>query len=334
MLLPKKLTPQSKINFVHTASPVSSGDWKKFSLFVDKLKKNYPNCKVFDVERRSLDPRYLAASENERLKKFKQAIKEVDWLAPIYGGTGCSDIIRYLKDDELYAIRRNRPIVSGFSDNTFLLNFLYFKLRLLGFHYFNACGLLSEKESKSFFDVITGQTDKFSYKTNNYYWLHPNEGPQEKIEGIAIGGNFETFRDLLDVCEINPRSWEDYILFIEDIDIDLEGLHRIIISLDQRNIFMHIKALVIGRMNEKSFEQAWAKLNFLFGAEKQIDHLFEYLISDVIEDRVEDKDPLYMLKVDNLGHGVKNKDNMLIPVGAKTTIYPDGRIEFEGPFVE
>jgi hypothetical protein len=25
---------------------------------------------------------------------------------------------------------------------------------------------------------------------------------------------------------------------------------------------------------------------------------------------------------------------MLIPIGAKTTIYPDGRIEFEGPFVE
>ena len=138
---------------------------------------------------------------------------------------------------------------------------------------------------------------------------------------------------MLDICDIHPRSWEDYILFIEDVEVDLEDLHRIIISLDERGVFMHIKALVIGGMDEKGFDSAWNKLNSIFGDKKKVDHMFEYLISDVIEERNEDRDSLYILKVDNFGHGIY-KDHMILPIGAKTTIFPDGKIVFDGPFVE
>lgn len=333
MLLPKKLNTQSKINFVHTSSPVMKSDWKTITKFIKELGKDYPNIKIFDVERKNLDPRYLAASENERLKKFHQAIEDVDWLAPIYGGTGCADIIRYLDDNDLAKLIKNRPIINGFSDNTFLINFLYFKIGLLTFHFSNACGIDSHSNKELFFDILGGKKDNYSFYDKLYSWLSPNKYLKDKIEGIAIGGNLSTFRDLLDVCEIKPKSWEDYILFIEDIDIDVEDLHRIIISLDQKGIFMQIKALVIGRMNEKSFEQSWTKFNFVFGEEEKTDHIFEYLISDVIEERVEDRDPLHILKVDNLGHNVY-QDHMIIPIGAKTIIYPNGKIEFVGPFVE
>ena len=149
---------------------------------------------------------------------------------------------------------------------------------------------------------------------------------------MAIGGNLTTFRDLLDVCDIRPRSWVDYILFIEDVDVDLEDLHRILISLDAKDIFMHIKAVVIGAMDERLFKQSWLKLNFIFGKRLQVDHIFEYLISDVIEERNDLREPLYILNVDNFGHGIF-KDQMIIPIGAKTIIHPDGKIEFEGPFV-
>ena len=333
MILPKKITSGSRINFVHTSSPAQKSHLKAFVSFVEKLKKTYPKVKIFDVERKKLDPRYLAASENERLKMFRKALKNVDWLSPIYGGTGCGDIVRYFNDEDLSKFRRNRPVVNGFSDPTFLINYLYFKIKLLTFHYANAVGIGVNKNSKQFFDIISGQETSYSYYRPTYHWLNPNEGPKEKIEGIAIGGNLSTFRELLDICDIRPRSWEDYILFIEDIDIDMEDLHRIIIALDERGIFMHIKAVVIGLMDEKSFEQAWAKLNFIFGDKHKSDHLFEYLISDIIEERTEDHDPLFLLKVDNLGHEV-SKDPMIIPIGAKTIIHPNGKIEFIGPFVE
>jgi muramoyltetrapeptide carboxypeptidase LdcA involved in peptidoglycan recycling len=333
MLLPKKFTGQSIINFVHTSSPVLKSDLKEFNRLLIALKKTHKAVSIFDVERKSLDPRYLAASENERFKKLKQAIKEVDWLAPIYGGTGCADITRYLNEVDLVRIKRNRPIVNGFSDTTFLLNYLYFKLKLRTFHYANACGILGNNNYKQFFDIISGELTEYSYRRKAYNWLSPNEGPKEKIEGIAIGGNLSTFRDLLDVCDIKPRSWEDYILFIEDLDVDMEDLHRIIISLDQRGLFMHLKAVVLGAMDERAFDKAWNRLNFLFGDKKKTDHVFEYLISDVIEERTKDRDPLYILKVDNFGHGI-HKDPMILPIGAKTIIHPDGKIEFIGPFVE
>ena len=287
MLLPKKLTAESTINLVHTSSPVSKSDWKEFQLALNKLTKEFPGVKVFDVMRNELDPRYLAGSERERLKKFRRAIKTADWLLPIYGGTGCPDIIRHLKDDDLAELRRQRPIVNGFSDTTFLINYLYFKLKLLTFHYSNARGLFEDENSKLFFEILKGQKDSFSYLEKNYRWISSDE-PDEDVKGIAIGGNFETFRDLLDICEIQPRSWKDYILFIEDIDMDSEDLHRLIISLDQRGVFRGIRALVIGKMDEADYASKSKKFNLIFGHQKEdkpFDHYIQYLLSETLEER-------------------------------------------------
>ncbi|HCC22698.1 TPA: hypothetical protein DF272_00765 [Candidatus Falkowbacteria bacterium] len=335
MILPNKLTANSRINFVHTSSPVSKADMKDFQLTIKKMEQNYRYVRVYDVERKELDPRYLAASEGERLAKFRLALKKANWLMPVYGGTGCGDIIRYLRKFDLTRFRLNHPIVNGFSDTTFLLNYLYFKIKLLTFHYANGCGLFSQSNHKQFFDIISGKVTKYSYKRPAYEWLSPNKGPKKVIEGIAIGGNLTTFRDLLDITRIVPSSWENYVLFIEDIDLDMEDLHRLLIALDHRGIFMYCKAVVIGRMNEKSFNSSWSKLNNMFGPKKQVDHLFEYLISDVIEERMDekDKDPLYILKVDNFGHGVFN-DHMILPIGGKVRLHPDGTVEFVGPFVK
>ena len=336
MLLPKKINNNSKVNLIHTSSPVEKEDWQDFVFALGKLKQMFPNLNFFDVQRTELDPRYLSGSEDERLKKFRQAIKEVDWLAPVYGGTGCGDIIRRLNEDDLEKIRKNRPIVNGFSDTTFILNYLYFKIKLLTFHFANASGIFDTKNSKLFFDIIFGKKNSFSFLENNYNWLSPAGAPKQKIEGLAIGGNFITFRDMLDVCDIKPKSWEEYILFIEDIGLDMEDLHRVIISLDQKGIFKHIKALVIGRMAEKEFKDEVKKFNFIFGRikeEEKVDHSFEYLISETIKERLAKNDPLYILKVDNLGHNVKTNP-MIIPIGGKTIIHPDKKIEFVGPFVE
>ena len=332
MILPKKLEKTSQINFVHTSSPTSNAEQKQFLKFVEKLKKDFPKTRIFDVEGGALDLRYLAASENERLKKFRQAIRTADWLAPIYGGTGCGDITRYLSKENLSTLKRRRPIVNGFSDTTFLINYLYFKLKLITFSFSNAFGFSSHDNFDFFKKIISGEVDKYSYERKAYKWLNPNQGPKEKIEGLAIGGNLSTFRDLLDVCDIRPRSWEDYILFIEDVDVDLEDLHRILISLDAKDIFMHIKAVVIGAMDERLFKQSWLKLNFFLGKNFRVNHIFEYLISDVIEERNDLREPLYILNVDNFGHGIF-KDQMIIPIGVKTIIHPDGKIEFVGPFV-
>jgi len=333
MILPKKITPQSKINLIHTSSPIGKADFNYFVSSIMRLSKKFPNTEIFDVERTELDPRYLAASERERLKKFRQAINNVDWLAPIFGGTGCEDIVRYFDDHDLAEIRKNRPIINGFSDTTFLINYVFFKLKLITFHYSNASGIFLSDNYRLFFDVIQGNIQSFSFLENNYDWLTSNE-PQSPIEGIAIGGNFSTFRDLLDVVDLKVTSWRPYILFIEEIGTDVEDLHRLIIALDAKGIFRNIRALVIGRMNEKEISSNLRRFNVIFGQPTgEIEHVVEYLLSNIIKERLKKNDPLHILKVDNLGHGVR-KNTMLIPIGAKTVIYPDKKIEFQGPFVE
>lgn len=336
-MLPKKITPESKVHLIHTSGPVEKDDMSTFEAALKKIKERYANAQLFDVQRSDLDLRYLSASETERLRKFRQAIKEANWLLPVYGGTGCEDITRHLNDSDLIKIRKNKPVVNGFSDTTFLINYLHFELKLLTFHYSNLCGLLENDNNKIFFDVVEGRTNSLSFKEPNYSWHGPAGAPQEKIEGIAIGGNISTFRDMLDMYNIKLRTWDDYILFAEDIDIDMEDLHRVIIALDERGVFRHIKALVIGRFNKAEITKDFKKFDRLFGkdndSEDKPDRVFEYLLSDVLAYRKKAGNPLYILAVDNFGHNVE-KNTMLVPIGGKTVIHPDKKIEFVGPFVE
>lgn len=342
MLLPKKINPQSKVNLVHTSSPVGRGDLLAFENAVKRLTKAYPETKVFDVERHELDPRYLAGSERERLKQFRAASKTADWLLPIYGGTGCGDIVRHLSEEDLRTIKKQAPIVNGFSDTTFLINHLYFEIDLLTFHYANAGGVLGHDNSQLFFDVIEGRVQNFSFAEPGNRWLTP--APARPVEGIAIGGNLETFRDLLDVCRYGNASWKPFILFMEDVDLDAEDFHRIVVALDQRRLFRQCRAIVIGRMDDRDYASAERKFEKIFGhhepsdtashelTSESVPHYIQYLLSEVIEDRVESNDPLPILNIKNFGHGV-TKNPIIIPIGGKTMLHPDGRIEFIGPFV-
>lgn len=368
MLLPKKLIPDSQVNIIHTSSPVGKGDLSAFESAVRRLTKTYPKTKVYDVERHELDPRYLAGSERERLKQFRAAGRNADWLLPAYGGTGCGDIVRHLSEDDLKTIKTQAPVVNGFSDTTFLINHLYFEIDLLTFHYANAGGIYACDNQQLFFDVIEGRRTSFSFNEPGSRWMTPP--PAQKIEGTAIGGNLETFRDLLDICRYGTASWKPFILFMEDVDLDAEDFHRIFISLDSRRLFRHIRAIVVGRMDDRELANAERKFDQIFGAVKPpamplltapstpanpaaaaapaapaqseapqalstewAAQFIMYQLSEVIEDRQKNNDPLHILTVKNFGHGV-TKNPLLIPIGGKTAIHPDGTIEFTGPFVK
>lgn len=333
LIKPKKLNPNSFISLIHTSSPLEKQDEKQFQYVVDRLTRHYPNTKVFNIHETKDNPSYLSGSERERLRNFRKAIKKSNWLLPVAGGTGCEDIIRHLNDNDLVNIRKNQPIVNGFSDTIFLINYLYFKIKLMTFHYSNATNLYTDKNSKTFFECLMGIRNELIYHEPDYKWL-TDPIPAAPISGIAIGGNFSTFRDLLDICDIRPRSWEPYILFIEEVGMDVEDLHRLIISLDERGIFRHVRALVIGDMDQKIFTLDLRRYHFSYVSHQDnMDNLFEYMLGDVIKERNLDGDPLHMLKVTNLGHFVK-KNPMIIPIGAPVTLYPDGHIQFQGPFVE
>jgi len=331
-LKPQPLNPQSYISLIHTSSPIQKQDTVRFDKIVARLQGDYPNTKVFNIHATAGQPSYLSGSERERLKNFRHAIKKSNWLLPVMGGTGCEDIIRHLDDHDLRDIIKNRPIVNGFSDTIFLINYLYLKIKLQTFHYTNAMNLFQYKNSQIFFEVLQGIRNELIFHERDYSWL--TEAPTKPITGIALGGNMSTFRDLLDICDLRPRSWEPYILFVEEVGMDVEDLHRLIIALDERGLFKHIRGLVIGDMDQKIFTLDLRRYHFSYTSHQEnMDNLFEYVLGDVIKKRNLEGDPLFMLKVSNLGHFVKNNP-MIIPIGAPTTLHPDGHIHFQGPFVE
>lgn len=340
MPLPRKLTTDSAIDIVYTSSMVYAEEKRDFDASLKRLQKQHPNTKALEPAQGIFSLSYLAGSEKDRLKNFRQATREADWILPAIGGTGCVDFLRRLTDDDFTFLEKRRPIISGFSDATALVNYAFFKTKLQTFIFNNAYSMYESRYLPQLFDALQGKINTVSYHRESYHWI-TSVMPSKPIEGIAIGGNLGTFRDLLDVCDYRPRSWEPYILFIEDLDMDIEDLHRVIIALEARGVFKHIVALVVGRMNDRSHRESIRKLLF-FKKQKpmqelaEMKNIFEYLISDVISDRIEDHDPLYILKIDNFGHFGSSapSDNIFIPVGAKTTIHPDGRIEFHGPFVE
>ncbi len=334
MILPRKITKDSAVHMVHLSSPVESGDLKLFNTSVERLSKEFAKFKLFDVVKSGLEPRYLAASTRERLQKLRAALEDADWLLPVYGGTGAINILRYLNEDDLQKFKERAPVINGFSDAISLLNFLYLKIGLVTFHYANASRLFEKKNYKEFFDVLYGKKTELTFHTPNYAWL--TEAPANPIEGVAIGGNLETLRDMLDVCDIELGSWSEYILFIEDINDDVESLHRIITALDARGMFNNIRALVVGNFETKKLTTNFTKFARLFGIateeEEKPTHVIMYLLQNTLNNRKKAGDPLHILSVDDFGHREK-LNPMIVPIGGATILFPDKKIKFIGPFV-
>lgn len=335
MILPRKITKDSAVYMIHLSSPIEPGDLKLFNTSVARLSKEFPKFKLFDVVKSGLEPRYLAASTRERLQKLRAALEGADWLLPIHGGTGAINILRYLNEEDLKKFKERAPVISAFSDAISLLNFLYLKIGLLTFHYANASRLFEKKNCKLFFDVLSGRKTELTFRTPNYAWL--TEAPPMPIKGIAIGGNLETLRDMLDVCDIEPdSSWNKYILFVEDINDDVESIHRIITALDARGMFNNIRALVVGNFETKKLTTNIAKFARVFGIateeEEKPTHVIMYLLQNTLNNRKKAGDPLHILSVDDFGHREKFNP-MIVPIGGTTVLSPDKEIKFIGPFV-
>lgn len=332
MLLPNKINSNSKVSLIHTSSPVEKKDEVQFLKAKKEFVGKFPGAFVFEIKGRENVPKYLDGSEKERLEQFRIAIEDSNWLVPIYGGTGCGDFVRKLNSEDLKKISSVCPVISGFSDSSVLLNFLYFKLGLTTFHYSNGCSILNYKNSRLFLDVINGKNDNLSFLNKDYHWV-TGYIPEVPVEGIAIGGNSEVFRDMLDICHLDIKSWNSYILFLEETEEDTEDIHRKFIEFDERGIFNEIRALVLGNLGaaEKDFTISTFKhRDKTFGSSLEF---IEYILSDTISKRLAKKDPLHIIKIDNFGHN-KNENPIIIPIGAKTLIHPDKSIEFRGPFVK
>lgn len=249
---------------------------------------------------------HVAGTINERLADFKKAIREFDLIISVAGGTGAEDIALKISREDFDIIAQRKPIIVGFSDFTFLLNEIYYSSGAPVVHFTPFA--LGKGSYKKVFELIHGK-DIF-YQGSK--WL--TALPARQFGGIPIGGNLSTFVNFLSRANPVRMDWKKYILFIEDVGIDKEDLHRSFEALRRHNVFAKIKCVVMGLF-----------CDFADSERRNKQKEFLKFLKDYINEYI--KKPPPILAVSNLGHGVV-KNLMVVPIGGYATISKRKKIVF------
>jgi muramoyltetrapeptide carboxypeptidase LdcA involved in peptidoglycan recycling len=248
---------------------------------------------------------HVTAPLDDRAQSFKEAIRDSDLIISVAGGTGAEDILFKIDKKDYRILRERKPLLIGFSDFTFLLNEIYYNSHIPAVYFPTL--RLGRGNLKKIEDLFFDRPIQY----HGTAWL--TEPPKRRLTGIPLGGNLSTFVNFLNRKEPPAFNWKKYILFFEDIQIDVEDLHRLLAALRRHKVFKEIKGLVIGSLasyNKNGNYRAVQKENLRF--------VRNYL-SDIIEKRKERKNPLPILSVSNFGHNVP-RDMMAVPVGGQVVI--------------
>ncbi len=181
---------------------------------------------------------HVTAPLEARAEVFKEAIRELDLIISIAGGTGAEDLVRKIDAKDLRVIRARRPLFIGFSDFTFLLSEIYYACRVPVIYFPSL--KVGKGDFRNLLALISGEEIHY----NGAAWLTPP--PPRKLSGIPIGGNLSTFVNFLNRGKPPKFSWRQHILFIEDVQVDVEDLHRLLAALRRHNVFAGIKGVVVG----------------------------------------------------------------------------------------
>ena len=256
---------------------------------------------------------HVTASAEDRSKEFKAVIREYDLIASVAGGTGAEDLVLKIDRADFRVIKERRPFFIGFSDFTFLLNEIYFRCRVPGIIFPSM--RLTRGNSRKILALLDGR--EAAYKGS--VWL--TAPPPRRISGIPIGGNLTTFVNFLNRREPPRLNWRRHILFIEDLGIDLEDLHRLLAALRRHKVFKEIRALVIGSLSISRSPEKVKKFQA-----KALAFINAYL-REVLKSRQKQGRPLPILVAPNFGHGIP-RNLPAIPLGGFVSISRSKKMTF------
>ncbi len=256
---------------------------------------------------------HVTASAEDRSREFKAVIREYDLIASVAGGTGAEDLVLKIDRKDFRVIKERRPFFIGFSDFTFLLNEIYFRCRVPGIIFPSM--RLTRGNSQKILALLAGE--EAVYKGS--FWL--TVPPPRKISGIPIGGNLTTFVNFLNRRDPPHLNWRKHILFIEDLGIDLEDLHRLLAALRRHKVFKDIKALVIGSLSVGRNPQKVKVFQT-----KALAFINAYLW-EVLKTRRKQGRPLPIFVAPNFGHQIL-RNLPAIPLGGYVSITRSKRMIF------
>jgi len=259
---------------------------------------------------------HVTAPAKARTEEFKRVIRECDLIVSLAGGTGAEDLSFKLDKTDYRLIRSRRPIFIGFSDFTFLLSEIYHHARVPVIYFPSL--RLGKGNSKKILALLAGE----EIVDHGRRWLTPP--PPRRISGIPIGGNLSTFVNFLNRSHPPKFNWKRHILFIEDVHIDVEDLHRFLAALRRHQVVDKIRGIVIGSLVGKTPNPSTRK-----NQKEALDFVVHYLRDDLVKRRRAGS-PLPILAVTNFGHGIE-RNLMAVPIGGRVTISKSKKIVFQLP---
>lgn len=268
---------------------------------------------------------HVTASIAERSRELKAAIREHDIIVSLAGGTGAEDLLLTLDRSDYWMIKKRRPLFIGFSDFSFLLNEVYSRCQVPGILFPSL--RLNEGNVGDLLALIGGGT--VSYRASS--WLA--DPPTAPLSGIPVGGNLTTFVNFLNRLNPPRLGWRDHVLFIEDLGIDLEDLHRLMAALRRHRVFRNVKALVIGslavpfRLDGTGGPHAAGNGARDRGFQERALAFIAAYLEGVSAKRRERGLPLPIALMPRFGHSI-TRGLPAVPVGGRVTLSPGLEVEF------
>ena len=306
---PRALKPGDTIALV---APARAGDPKTLPVTVASLEKQGFKVKVAPNALTRFG--YLAGTDAERANAFMDAVRdpEVDAIFCITGGFGVTRMMDLLDYDE---IRKQRKMVSGFSDITGLHLAIAKKSGLVSLHAPTSPFVYQRNEAKRpfankyFWRTVLAETYTAD-RTERGWTIPADEGTTEcitivggKASGRLIGGNLSLVAALMGTpYEIETKG---RVLFLEDVNEEPYRVDRMLSTLRLAGKLDKPAAVVLGM--------------FTYEPEKgeRVELAMDRLMKQYFEGR--DYPVIYTFPV---GH-VEN--NATMPVGVKAEVDGDAR---------
>lgn len=192
---------------------------------------------------------YVAGSDAERLEDLHNAFsdEEVKAVWCVRGGYGCSRLLPYI---DYQLIRSHPKILIGYSDITALLNAIYLKTGLVGFHGPVGASELTDynrlhlegvlMEGKASWLIQRPLT--YAQKSDAAYSFADMKGGQ--AEGTLLGGNLSLLAAMAGTGFL--PDLRDHLVFIEDVGEKPYRIDRMLTQLRQAGNLLAAKGIMLG----------------------------------------------------------------------------------------
>lgn len=243
VIKPRRLKKGDTVALVAPGGYLREGELKDS---VDNLEKL--GLKVVYTERINKRYGYLAGHDEERAADLMEMFtrKDVDAVMCARGGYGCTRILHML---DYNLIRNNPKILIGYSDITALLNAIFEKTGLVGFHGPVGISTFNEFSLYYFNNVLYGLQDDLTL------WSAKDEKPDlpdrkitvirsGKCKGRLVGGNLSLMAAMVGTpFDINT---DGKIIFLEEISEKPYRVDRMLTQMISAGKFSKAAGIALG----------------------------------------------------------------------------------------